>query len=103
MVDCINSFESGLIYASRRSNDFDWETFFSKFHQSRIDNVSGEINKSLPENHLNFKQFVQKKIGKPNRFNDWAKTITEYNNGNDLDALYTFFALLEEYRIEYDN
>jgi phosphoribosylanthranilate isomerase len=103
--DFITNFRFGLFYASNRSKDFDWEPFFSRFYKSRICKVSGVVaDSSLSENHVEFDEFVLNKYGGRNRKqNDWVEAIIENNGGDTLESLYVFYALLEEYRIDYDN
>jgi hypothetical protein len=41
--------------------------------------------------------------GRNRKQNDWVEAIIENNGGDTLESLYVFYALLEEYRIDYDN
>jgi phosphoribosylanthranilate isomerase len=99
LVESINCFNAGLVYASQRSN-FDLEPFLLEFYKSRIDSISGVVDETLPENHLSFQQFVIKHFGENRRYSDWHQKILEQTQDNELEALYTFFALLEEFKLE---
>ncbi len=102
LAESISCFRAGLVYASQRSN-FDWEPFFLGFYKFRIDRISEIVDKSLPENHLSFQEFVIEHFGKNGRYSDWHQKILEQTQNNELEALYTFFALLEEFKLEHED
>jgi hypothetical protein len=101
LKESLDAFSNGLFYAARRS-DFDPEPFFSMFDKPRTDKASGFIDPSVPEHHLSFEEFVLSKFGRPRKYFGWDQLIIENTGNDDLAALYTFYALLEEYRIEYE-
>jgi phosphoribosylanthranilate isomerase len=103
LFEMIDSFASGLVYASKRSREFDWQQFFLNFNKCRTDKISGIVDVSLNEGHLSFNEFILNKFGQPGNYGQWHEIIIENIGNDDLEALYTFYALFEEYRIDYDN
>ncbi|MBS1795738.1 MAG: phosphoribosylanthranilate isomerase [Acidobacteria bacterium] len=102
LVDRLTSFEGGMVYGASKSGGYDPETFFLKFRRKRIDPVTGEIDRTLPAKHLSFGEFIRKRYEERPRAADWSSIIIANSGKDDLNALYRFYALLEEYRIDYE-
>ena len=96
---CMTFYLWGLTAGSKQTQT---DTFFGKFYKTRIDRVSGQVVESVPENHLSFEEFLSTRYDPPRRSAGWVGLLIR-TFGDNLDALYNFYALLEEYRIDYEN
>jgi phosphoribosylanthranilate isomerase len=99
----IDGFVSGIIYGAKSETEMILDTFFSKFYKNRICKITGITDDELSENQICFQDFVSRKYINSNDHTNWDEMIIESIGSDGLEALYTFYAFLEEYRIDFDS
>ena len=97
-----DGFVAGRNFGAGEYWDVTEDAFFGRFYKDRQHPVTGIIDESMPEKHLSFRWFVNERC-QPVRGGDWFDLIINEAGGDGLDAVYLFYALLEEYRLNYED